>query len=118
MQLVVTDGVVWSVGRSVRLSVTIISMIISPSKTVELIEMPFRLWTQVGPRNHILDGGPDPPMGRASFEGEKGWPIVKYRDYHPCAVVMWPFCQITLTTYISFTVVSSVRIYCTSIIVF
>jgi len=34
----------------------------------ELIKMPFRLRTRVGPENH--DGGPDPPMGRDNFEGE------------------------------------------------
>ena len=28
----------------------------------------------------------------------KGLPIVKYRDYSPCAVAVQPFCQITLTT--------------------
>ena len=43
------------------------------------IEMPFALRTLVGPRNHVLDGGPDPPMPRGNFE-EKGRPIVKYRD--------------------------------------
>jgi len=36
---IVTDGVVWSVGRSVCLSV----MTMSPAKTTELIEMPFRM---------------------------------------------------------------------------
>ena len=61
--------------RSVSLSVTLVS----PAKTAEPIEMPFRLSTQVGPGNHLLDGGPDPPMGRGNFEGEKGRPIVKYR---------------------------------------
>ena len=54
--------------------------LVSPAKTAALIEMPFGLRTRVGPRNHVLDGGPDPPMGRATFEGEKGPPIVKYRD--------------------------------------
>jgi len=34
----------------------------------------------VGPKNCVLDGGPDPPMGRGNFEGRKGRPIVKYRD--------------------------------------
>jgi len=34
----------------------------------------------VGPGNHVLDGGPDPPMGRGKFLGENGRPIVKYRD--------------------------------------
>jgi len=34
----------------------------------------------VGPGNHVLDGAPDPPMGRGKFLGENGRPIVKYRD--------------------------------------
>ena len=34
----------------------------------------------MGPGNHVLDGGPDPPMGRGKFLGENGRPIVKYRD--------------------------------------
>jgi len=33
-----------------------------------------------GPRNHVLDGGPDSAMGRGNFEGGKGRSIVKYRD--------------------------------------
>jgi len=28
----------------------------SPTKPAEPIEMPFRLWTRVGPRKHVLDG--------------------------------------------------------------
>jgi len=47
MQPVVTDGVACSVGLSVT--------IVSPVKTAETIEMPFGLWTQVGPINHISD---------------------------------------------------------------
>jgi len=31
------------------------------TKTAKTIEMPFGLRTRVGPRNHVLDGGPDPP---------------------------------------------------------
>jgi len=42
----------WYVGRSVCLSVTLMS----PAKTAELIEMMFGLWAQMGPRNHVLDG--------------------------------------------------------------
>jgi len=34
----------------------------------------------VGPGNHVLDGGPDPPMGRGKFFNENGRPIVKYKD--------------------------------------
>jgi len=49
---------------------------VSPAKTAEPIEMPFGLRTWVGPGNHVLDGGPDPPMGRGNFEAGRG---VKYR---------------------------------------
>jgi len=28
-------------------------------KMAEPNKMPFRIWTRVGPRNHVLDGGPD-----------------------------------------------------------
>jgi len=34
--------------------------------------MPFGLLTRVGPRNDVLDGGPDPHTSRGNFEGEKG----------------------------------------------
>jgi len=27
----------------------------------EPIEIPFGFWARIGPRNHVLDGGPDPP---------------------------------------------------------
>ena len=30
--------------------------------------MPLGLRTGVGPGKHVLDGGPDPPMGRGNFE--------------------------------------------------
>jgi len=50
---IVTDRVVWSVCQSVT--------IMSPVKTAELIEMPFGVWTLVGPRNHILDWGSRSP---------------------------------------------------------
>ena len=53
MWSIVTDGVAWSVCRSVCRSVTIVS----PAKTAEAIEMPFGLWTRVGPGKHVLDGG-------------------------------------------------------------
>jgi len=56
------SSVVW------RLSVGLSVMLVSPAKTAEPIEMPFGLWTRVGPRNHVLDGGPD-------FEGERGVPL-------------------------------------------
>jgi len=45
-----------------------------PANTAEPIEMPFGLRTLVDPRNHVLDGDPDPPMGRGNFGG-KGRPL-------------------------------------------
>jgi len=51
---------------------------------VEPIEMPFRFWTRIGSRNHVLDGGPDLPLGRGNL-GE-GVPTVKYMEILPCAV--------------------------------
>ena len=53
------------------------------------IELPFGLRTWVGPENHVLDGGPDPPMGRDKFWGENGRPIVKYRDTLRSSVQRW-----------------------------
>jgi len=37
----------------------------------EPIEMPFGLRTRVGPGNHVLHEGPDPPMGSGNFLGGK-----------------------------------------------
>jgi len=58
------------------LSVTLVG----PAKTAEPIDMSFELRIRVGTRNHVLDGGPDPPMGRDNFEQGEGRLIVKYRD--------------------------------------
>jgi len=46
---IVTDEVAWSVHQSVCWSVTIVS--------AEATNMPFGLWTRVGPRKHALGGG-------------------------------------------------------------
>ena len=54
--------------------------LVSPTKTVAPIEMPFGLRTRVGPGNHVLDGGPYPPWERAILRGKKGRATVKYRD--------------------------------------
>jgi len=67
---------------SVCLSVTLVS----PAKTAEPIVVPSGLRTWLGPRDHVLDGGSDPPWERANFGGENGRPIVKYRDFLPCSV--------------------------------
>ena len=61
---------------SVGLSVTLLS----PAKKAAPIELRFGLRTWVGPENHVLDGGPDPPMGRGKLFGENGRAVVKYRD--------------------------------------
>jgi len=79
MRPIVTDRVAWSVGRSVA--------VLDPAKTAEPIKMRFELRTRVGPTNHVLDGGPDPPVGSGNFDGG----IIKYRDKVPRSVR--PFLQ-------------------------
>jgi len=37
------------------------------------IEMLFGFWTQVGQRNHVLDGGPDRPMRKEIRE--RNWEV-------------------------------------------
>ena len=38
------------------LSLSLSGTIVSHAKMVEPIEVPFRFWTLVGPRSHVLDG--------------------------------------------------------------
>jgi len=40
--------------------------LVSLAKTAEPIELPFGLRTRVSPRNHVLDGSPD-PLGKGQF---------------------------------------------------
>ena len=40
-----------------------------PAKMADTNEMPFGMWTPVGPRNLIADEGPDPHMQRAILRG-------------------------------------------------
>ena len=70
----------------VCLSVCLFVTLMSPAKTAEPIEMSSGLRTWLGPRDHVLDGGSDPPTGRGKFWGVNGRPIVKYRDFLPCSV--------------------------------
>jgi len=56
---------------------------VSCAKTAKVTGMPFELRIQVGPRNHLLDGGSDFLMGRGKFEGKR-WPIIKYSDCLLC----------------------------------
>jgi len=67
MRPILTDRVARSVGLSVTL--------VSPAKTAAPIELPFGLRTWVGPGNHVLDGGPDPPWEGANFWRRMGVPL-------------------------------------------
>jgi len=57
--------------RSVCRSVTVVS----PAKTAAPIEIPFGLRTPVGLRNHVSDGGPDPPWEVSILWGGRGAPL-------------------------------------------
>jgi len=74
MRPIVTAEVAWSVGLSVT--------IVRTAKATEPIEMTFRSWTRVGPRNYVLDGG-----GSRSSMGREERPIVNYNynSYLYCA---------------------------------
>jgi len=43
---------------------------VNPEETAAPIKMPFGLRTRVGPGNHVLDGGPDPPTEGAILRGK------------------------------------------------
>jgi len=62
MRPIATNGVAWSVCRSV--------IVMSPAKTAEPIEMLFVLKTRVRPRNLVLNGSPDPLWKGAILIGE------------------------------------------------
>ena len=49
--------------------------LVSPAQTAGPIEMPFELWSRVGPWNHALDGGSDLPVGKGNFDGGRGVPL-------------------------------------------
>jgi len=63
MRPTVTNRVAWSICKSVA--------VVSPAKMAQMIEMQFGLRTRVGNKS---------PHGKGQFCGEKGQPIVKYRD--------------------------------------
>ena len=54
--------IAWSVGLSVT--------IVTPSKSTELIKMPFGLWTRVSPMYHVLDRSLDHPCEGAILRGK------------------------------------------------
>jgi len=45
---------------------------VSCAKTVTLIEMPFRMWTEVGPNEPCIRWRCRCPRGRGNFDGKKG----------------------------------------------
>jgi len=51
----------------------------------ELIEMPFGLWTWMGPKKDVLHRGAH-------------WRNLQIRLHHPCRAAMQPFRQITMTS--------------------
>jgi len=52
------------------------------AKTAKPTEMPFEMWTCVGPMNHVLRWGPGPLEERAIFfRGCMPRPTEKYRKY-------------------------------------
>ena len=60
--------------QSIVVCLSLSVTIVSPTKMAEPIEMPFGLWARMGPRNHVLDGVPDPRWEGAIF-GERGGPL-------------------------------------------
>ena len=55
---------------------------VSPTKTDEPIQIPFSFWSLIGPRNHVLGWGPDPPGVGVFFLGG-GMSRRKYRERMP-----------------------------------
>ena len=43
----------------------------SCAKMAGPIEVPFGMWTWVGPTKHVLDGGPDPPYEGTILRGKR-----------------------------------------------
>ena len=52
-----------------------------PVKTAGLIEMPFGMWAQLSPSNHVLDEGLDPSRGRGYFGVGNGLSHICNRMY-------------------------------------
>jgi len=84
MRPVVTDRVAWSV---------CLAVCHNRKPSVEPIDMPFGLWTRLGPVNHLL-GGVQIPREKGKSCGGKKWPIVKYRKYCPRASALGSFVKL------------------------
>jgi len=57
------------------LSISLCDTSMSPEKTDKPIEIPFVLWTRVGPRNHVISGDLDPPGEGAIFGDREQVPL-------------------------------------------
>jgi len=64
-----TTDAAWSVCLRVCVCVCLLDRTLTPTKTDKPIEMLFGVWTQVGPMNVVLGGGPNPPTGTGNFGG-------------------------------------------------
>jgi len=86
MQHIATDRVASSVCRCVGLSETVVS----PEKTAEPIEMPFKMWTGAGAKRHVFDGV-QIPAREGAISRARG----PAQDMEPCIVAFsmprtWP----------------------------
>jgi len=64
---------------------------VSPAKRAAPIEMQFGLRTRLVPRNHVLDGGPDPPWEGAILRGKGASHCKVYgQSAVPCAKTAEP----------------------------
>jgi len=66
---------------SIGVSVCVLDTLVSAAKMAEPIKMPFEMWAQIGPRNHMLDGGMDSLWERALLGGHA----------HVDKLDMWPY---------------------------
>jgi len=67
-----SPAVTWVVVVAAAAAAASVAVICAKTKTAEPIEMRFGLRTRVGPENDVLDGGPDLPVERGNFGGERG----------------------------------------------
>jgi len=72
MRPIVTDRVAWSVGLSVCLSVCHTS---EPRKNVSTDRDAVWVEDSGESKEHVSDGGPNPPIERGNFEVERGVPL-------------------------------------------
>jgi len=84
---IVTDGVAWSVCRSVCHSS-------EPCKNGWTNRDAFWVVDSGGPKEPCIRWGSSSPGGKWQFWGKKGRPILKYREYHPCVAVMRRFIKL------------------------